>query len=327
MNRRQMIAALGGAAVWPMAARGQQAGKLPIIGFLHSEAAGLVRKPLDSFRAGLAETGFQEGLNVAIEYRWADGRNDVLPALAADLIRHNVNVIVTPGTTPASLAAKAASNTIPIIFFTAGDPVALGLVNSLNHPGGNATGATSLGSELVAKRVALIHELLPDARVVGLLLNPANRSLGRPADEARHSAEALGVQLQVVNASTHTELASAFSQLREHETRALVIAVDAFFTSRRELLGRMAFQHGIAAIYQYSDFAAAGGIMSYGGPLDEPYRVVGNYAGRVLKGEKPADLPVQQSTRIELVINLKAATTLGITVPVSLTARADEVIE
>jgi putative tryptophan/tyrosine transport system substrate-binding protein len=238
-----------------------------------------------------------------------------------------VKVIVTPGTTPASLAAKAATSTIPIVFFTAGDPVSLGLVKSLNQPGGNATGVTSLGSELLTKRLALMHELLPDVRVMCLLANQSNAALRKPVDEAIRVAASLGVQLYVVSGSSEADFLGVFSEVERLRAGALIIAIDSFFTSRRELLGAMALNHGVPAVYQYADFAEAGGIISYGGSLSEPYTLVGNYAGRVLNGESPATLPVQQATTIELVVNLKVAKRLGITVPLALLGRADKVIE
>jgi putative ABC transport system substrate-binding protein len=329
MRRRTFIKWLGGAAGLVAAGptRGQRGAILPVVGLLHSESPSLLAKPLSYFRLGLAESGYREGENVAIEYRWAEGRNEVLPTLAADLVQRNVKVIVTPGTTPASLAAKAATSTIPIVFFTAGDPVALGLVKSLNSPGGNATGVTSLGSELLTKRLALMHELLPDVHTMCLLVNQANTALRKPVDEAMRVAASLGVQLSILSASNQDDLTKAFSEVERLGAGALIIAIDPFFTSHRELLGTMALNHSVPAVYQYADFAEAGGIISYGGTVSEPYTIVGNYAGRVLKGENPASLPVQQATAIELVINLKVANRLGVTVPIALLGRADKIIE
>jgi putative tryptophan/tyrosine transport system substrate-binding protein len=328
MRRRAFIKWLAGGAglVTAGPTRGQRT-ITPVIGLLHSETPSLLTKPLEYFRLGLAESGYREGQNVAIEYRWAEGRNEVLPALARDLVQRNVKVIVTPGTTPASLAAKAATSTIPIVFFTAGDPVALGLVNSLNSPGGNATGVTSLGSELLTKRLALMHELLPDVHAMCLLVNQANTALQKPVDEAVRVAAGLGVQLSVLSASDQADLSGIFSEIARRGAGALIIAIDPFFTSHRELLGAMALNQGVPAIYQYADFAEAGGIVSYGGTVSEPYTIIGNYAGRVLNGENPAALPVQQATTIELVVNLKVAKKLGVSVPIALLGRADKVIE
>jgi putative ABC transport system substrate-binding protein len=319
---------LGGAAAgWPLAARAQQAA-MPVIGFLGSESPALFAAPLRAFRQGLSEAGFVEGRNVAIEYRWAEGHNDRLPALAADLVRHKVTMIAAPGTTPAALAAKAATATIPIVIFTGGDPVALGLVASLNRPGGNVTGMASLGTELAPKRLELLHELMPKATVMALLVNPNNPALAAPATkDAQEAARSLGLQLQVLRAGTEQDFDPVFAELVRLQARGLVIAIDSFFTGRRELLAGLALRHGIAAIYQYRDFAAAGGVMSYGGSLTDAYRLVGHYAGRILKGEKPADLPVQQVTKVELIINAKAAKALGLSFPLTLIGQADEVIE
>jgi putative ABC transport system substrate-binding protein len=328
MNRREVITLLGGAAAaWPGAVAAQQR-PTKIIGLLHGESLALLAKPLESFREGLRETGYREGQNVAIEYRLANSRNDQLPALAADLVRRHVSVIVAPGTTPGALAAKGATATIPVVFFTAGNPVALGLVTSLSRPGGNITGTTSLGSELAPKRLELLRELLPSMTGMALLVNPTNPALANPTThDVLHAAGAFGVQIHVLNASTEAEFDSVFAELARLRVGALVIMVDSFFTSRRELLGSLAFRHQIPAIYQYRDFAAAGGLMSYGGSLTEPYRLVGHYTGRILNGEKPADLPVQQVTKVELIINVRVARVLGLTVPAALLARADEVIE
>jgi putative ABC transport system substrate-binding protein len=326
MRRREFITLLGGAAVWPVAARAQQT-LMPVIGFLGSDSPALSVSHLRFFRQGLSETGYVEGENVAIEYRWAEGQNDRLPALVADLVRRQVSVIAAPGTTPAALAAKAATTTIPIVFFTAGDPVALRLVASLNHPGGNLTGATSLGSQLALKRLELLHELMPTTTVMALLVNPTNPALAEAtAKELLDASRSLGLRLHILHASTERDFDSVFAALVQLRASALVIAVDSFFTGRKEQLGALALRHGIRAIYQSRDFAAAGGLMSYGGSLTEAYRLVGLYTGRILKGEKPADLPVQQVTKVELVINLKTAKTLGLTIPPSLLLRADEVI-
>ena len=327
MQRREVITLLGAAVAWPLAARAQQPA-MPVIGFLGSDSPALFAGALPIFRKGLSETGFFEGQNVTIEYRWAEGQNDRLPALAADLVRRQVNVIVAPGSTPAALAAKAATATIPIVILTAGDPIALELVASLNRPGGNITGLTSLGRELVSKRLELMHELLPTATVVALLVNPTNHALTESTTrEAQDAARTLGLQLHILQASTERDFDTVFATLVQLRASALVIAIDSFFTSRREQLAALALRHGVPAIYQYRDFASAGGVMSYGGSLTNAYGLVGRYTGLILKGQKPADLPVQQVTQIELVVNLKNAKALGLTVPPQIIARADEVIE
>jgi putative ABC transport system substrate-binding protein len=328
MQRREFIKLIGGAAAaWPLNARAQQS-PMPVIGFLGSESPALFASPLRIFRQGLSEVGYVEGQNVAIEYRWAEGQNDRLPALAADLVHRQVSVIVAPATTPGALAAKAATATIPIVIFTAGDPVALGLVASLNKPGGNITGTTSLAGELAPKRLELMHELMPTASGIALLINPTNPALAASTMRVvQVAAGNLGLQLHILHASTESEFDTAFAMMIQLQASALVIAVDSFFTGRREQLAALALRHRVPAIYQYRDFAEAGGVMSYGGSLTDAFRLVGLYTGRILKGEKPADLPVQQSTKAELVINMKAARTLGLTVPPTLLARADEVIE
>lgn len=327
MTRRQLIALLGGALVWPAAVRAQQSGP-SVIGFLGSDTPALFATHLRMFRQGLSETGYVEGQNVAIDYRWAEGRNDRLPALAADLVRRQVSVIAAPGTTPAALAAQAATTTIPIVFFTAGDPVALKLVASLNRPGGNLTGATSMGRDLAPKRLELLHQLVPAATLMALLVNPTNPALAESTVSAvQDAARRLGLRLHTVHAGTEREFDSVFAALVQLRAGALVIGIDSFFTGRRELLGALALRHRLPAIYQSRDFATAGGVMSYGGNLAEGYRLVGLYTGRILKGEKPAELPVHQSTRVELVINTKVARALGLSVPPNLLALADEVIE
>jgi putative tryptophan/tyrosine transport system substrate-binding protein len=331
MKRRDVITLLGGAAagaiVRPRSARAQQAA-MPAIGFLGSESPPLFREQLRIFRKGLADAGFVENQNVTIEFRWAGGRNDLLPALAADLVRRNVDVIVAAGSTPASLAAKQATATIPVVFFTGGNPVALGLVASLNRPGGNVTGITSLGGELAPKRLELLHQLMPTATDMALLVNPTNPSLMASTTKAVEEASpSLGVKVRLVRAGAESDFEPVFASLVQSRTSALVIAIDSFFTGRREKLAAMALGHRIAAIYQYRDFAAAGGVMSYGGNLEEGFRLIGLYAGRILKGQKPADLAVQQATRVELIVNMKAAKTLGLTVPLLLLGRADAVIE
>jgi putative ABC transport system substrate-binding protein len=327
MRRRQLIALLGGAAAgWPLAARAQK--PTPVVGFLGSESAAKSADLLRFFHQGLGELGFVVGQNLAIEYRWADGYNDRLPALAADLVRREVSVIATPATTPGALAAKVATETIPIVILTAGDPVALGLVASLNRPGGNITGATSLAGELAPKRLELMHELLPKATVLALLVNPTNPVLMEATTrETQAAADTLGVELHVLQARTEREFDGIFVSLSEVRAGGLVIVVDSFFTARREQLGQLALRNRVPAIYQSRAFAEAGGVMSYGGSLADGFRLVGLYTGRILKGDKPADLPVQQTTKAELIINLKTAKALGISVPLPLSGRADEVIE
>jgi putative ABC transport system substrate-binding protein len=327
MTRREFITLLGGAAVWPVAARAQHT-VLPVIGFLGSESPALFASHLRMFRQGLSETGYVEGQNVTIDYRWAAGHNDRLPALAADLVRCQVSVIAVPGSTPGVLAAKAATTTIPIVFFTAGDPVALGLIANLARPGGNLTGATSIGGELAPKRLELLHELMLTATVMALLVNPSNPALAESATRALQDAvPQRGLRLHTLHASTERDFEAVFAALVDLRARALVIAIDSFFTGRREKLGALALRHGIAAIYQDRDFAAAGGVMSYGGSLTEGYRLVGLYTGRILKGEQPAELPVQQVRKIELIINLKTAKALDLSVPPELLVLADEVIK
>jgi putative ABC transport system substrate-binding protein len=327
MKRREVITLVGTAAAWPVVARAQQPA-LPVIGFLGSESPALVATLLRSFREGLGELGFVEGHNVTIDYRWAEGHNDRLPALAANLVRREVSVIAAPATTPGALAAKAATTTIPIVIFTAGDPVALGLVASLNRPGGNITGTTSLAGELAPKRLDLMRELMPTGNVMALLVNPTNVGLmASTTREAQAAARTLGVELHILQASAEREFDAVFVRMAELKAGGLVIAVDSFFTARREQLARLAFQYRVPAIYQSRDFAAGGGLMSYGGSLADGFRLVGVYTGRILKGDKPAELPIQQVTKIELIINLKTAKALGLEVSSTLLARADEVIE
>jgi ABC-type uncharacterized transport system substrate-binding protein len=326
MKRRDFIRILGGAAAWPVAARAQQV--MPVIGFLGSESADLWAGPLRALRQGLNDGGYVEGRNVTIEYRWAEGQNDRLPALAADLVRRQVNVIVAPGSTPAALAAKAVTAAIPIVFDTAIDPVGAGLVTSLNHPGGNLTGVTTLGIEIGPKRLEILHELIPTVTTVALLVNPTNPTVAEVTSKnLQMAARTLGLELHVLPASAETDFEAVFTTLFELRAGALVIGADPFFTGRSEQLAALAIHHAMPAIYQSRPFAAAGGLISYGiGPVDL-FHEVGIYTGRILQGEKPSDLPVQQSTKIELFINLKTAKALGLTVPLALLTRADEVIE
>ena len=323
MRRREFITLLGGAAaVWPLAARAQQP-VIPIVGFIGS--SGFPKQTTAAFLKSLNEIGYDDHHNVVIEYRWAEGRNDRLPALISDLLSRKPSVIVTNG--PAALAAKAATTAIPIIFFAGSDPIKLGLVASLNRPGANLTGVTTLNTSVGPKRLEVLHELVPTAVKIGVLVNPTGPSAKELLAELEPAARSLGVQIHVLEASTQQELAPAFATLVQLRAGALLIGNDAFFTSEMELLAALSIQHAIPSIYQYPEFAAAGGLVSYGASLTDAWRLIGIYTGRILKGEKPADLPVQQSTKIELFINLKTARALGLTVPLSLLGRADEVIE
>jgi putative ABC transport system substrate-binding protein len=327
MKRREFITLLGSAAAWPLAARAQQAAKLPTIAFLGSDSPDLYADRLRAFRLGLKSTGFIEGQNVAIDYRWAEGRNDQLPVLAADLARRQVAVIVAP-TTPSVLAAKVAAETIPIVFFVAGDPVDLGLVATLNRPGGHLTGATTLTLEVAPKWLQLLHEMVPNATSLALLINPTSPNLAETQSrDLQAAARSRGLQLHVLKASSDRDFETAFESVSRLGASGLVISSDSFFFSRSDQLAKLAARHAVPTIFGFREFVAAGGLMSYGGSLAESFRWVGIYTGRILKGEKPADLPVQQSTKIELFINLKTAQALGLDVPPALLTRADEVIE
>jgi putative ABC transport system substrate-binding protein len=324
--RRKFIAALGGATfAWPLAARAQQP-TMPVIGFVNVASANGYAPLLSAFLKGLSETGYVDGRNVAIEYRWAEGRTDRLPAMVTDLVDRQVAVIAAT-TTPAALAAKAATKTLPIVFTTADDPVQLGLVASLNQPGGNVTGVTQTNLEMAAKRLQILHELAPTVSVVALLVNPGNPVAAANIKELHAAARTLGLELHVLNASTERDLDGAFAKLIELRAGGLVIGGDPFFTSRIEQLAALTVRHAVPAIFQYREFTVAGGLLSYGTDATETYRIAGNYTGRVLKGDKPADLPVQQASKVELIINLKVAKALGITIPNTLIGRADEVIE
>jgi putative tryptophan/tyrosine transport system substrate-binding protein len=326
MRRREFITFLGGVAAWPLAARAQQP-TMPVIGFLHSESLNLYAHLVHAFRQGLNETGYVEGRNVAIEYRWADGQYDQLPALVADLIRRQVTVIAA-NSPAAVLAAKAATTTIPIVFSTGYDPVAAGYVASLARPGGNLTGVTSLTAEVGPKRLELLHELVPTASRIALLVNPAAGVMSETiSTNLQVAARKLGLQFQVLHASTMRDFDTVFATLAQLRVGGLVIGSDPFFNSQSNQLAALALRHAVPAAYQYREFAAAGGLMSYGGSLTDMYRQFGIYTGRIIKGEKPADLPVQQSTKVELFINLKTAQLLGLAVPLPLLGRANEVIE
>jgi putative ABC transport system substrate-binding protein len=327
MRRREFITLLGGAAVaWPLAARAQQPA-LPVIGWLNLLSPGERTNLVDAFRRGLSDTGYVEGQNVAFEYRWAEDDSSRLPALAADLISRKVAVIAATGGNNSVLAAKALTTTIPIVFTSGIDPVTTGLVTSLSRPGGNITGISWFGTELTAKNLGLLHELVPKAALVALLVNPDSpESVSQPAD-ALAAARAFGQSLLVLNASTASEIDTAFATLVQRRADALVIAGDSLFGAKRNQIVALAARHAVPAIFSTRDFAVAGGLMSYGNDVVDAYRKAGVYTGRILKGAKPADLPVDRATKFELVINLKTAKTLGITVPNSMQLLADEVIE
>ena len=327
LRRRDFITMLGGAAAaWPTAARAQQSAR-PVVGVLGATTAQGYAAQLAAFRQGLNEAGFVEGRNVAIEYRWAEDQYDRLPAMAADLVRRQVAVIATIGGNAASLAAKAATATIPVVFHGSLDPVEAGFVASLNRPGGNLTGVVTLNVDTGQKRLELIHELVPTATTIGLLLNPTNAVAEIQSKDLQAAARTLGLQLRVLHASTERDFDEVFATLIRLRAGGLVIGSDGFFVSRSEQLAALTVRHALPAIFQYRAFVTAGGLMSYGGSVTDSFRLSGIYTGRILKGEKPADLPVQQATKVELMINLKTAKALGLTVPLPLLGRADEVIE
>jgi putative ABC transport system substrate-binding protein len=326
MNRREIIAGLGSAAAWAHAAHAQPA-TMPVIGFVHPGSDDAHAGRVAAFRKGLGETGYVEDQNVMVEYHWLEGQFDRLPALMADLVRRRVAVIATPGSTAASIAAKAATATIPIVFGVSDDPVKDDLVSSLSRPGGNATGTNSFQTEVVAKRLALLHELVPKAVRVDVLFNPANPAAVAILREVQGAARAIGLQTHVVNATTISEIDTAFATLGSERPDALFVAPDPFFSSRRVQIAALAARERIAVTYSVREYVVAGGLMSYGADQMEVFRQTGVYTGKILNGVKPADLPVLQSTKFEFVINLKTAKALGLTIPETLLATADEVIQ
>jgi ABC-type uncharacterized transport system substrate-binding protein len=327
VKRREFITLLGGSAVArPLALRAQQA--MPVIGYIGTGSRESDAFRLPSFHQGLSETGYVEGRNVAIEYRWADGQNDRLPALATDLVRRQVAVIAVPASTPGALAAKAATTTIPIVFYVGLDPVELGLVASLHRPGGNITGVTGWNVAVGPKRLELLHEVVPTAKIFALLVNPSSPHLAQgDAREQQAAAQTLGVKLRILPASIDRNLDDVFTTLRELRAAGLVIGTDSFFNTRKERLAELSLRHGVPSIHQYREYAEAGGLLAYGTETSDLSRQVGVYTGRILKGEKPADMPVQQATKVELSINLKTAKMLRLTIPPPLLARAEHVIE
>jgi putative ABC transport system substrate-binding protein len=327
MRRRKFITLIGGAAVWPLAARAQQP-PIPVIGYLGSETPDRFATRLTAFRQGLGATGFDEGRNVAIEFRWADGQPDRLPALAAELVGRQVKVLAAPGSAAAGLAAKGATATIPVVFETGLDPVEAGLVKSLSRPEGNVTGVTSLNADVTPKGLELLHELIPKAKSFSVLVNPANVvSTNIVMKDLETTSRALGLDLQIYNASTESDFDIVFAKLVQPRTGGLLIAPNPVFNTRAQQLAALTVKYAMPAVHGVREFAMAGGLMSYGGNIRESHRQAGIYTGRILKGEKPADLPVQQATKVELYFNLRTAKALGINVPNTLIGRADEVIE
>jgi putative ABC transport system substrate-binding protein len=325
MRRREFITLLGGATAWPLAARAQQRA-MPVIGFLAGASAGSSQATLGGFRQGLRQAGYVEGQNLHIAFRWAEGRLERFPELATELTSLSPAVIVAFGA-PAAMAAISVTKTIPVVFTSSSDPVNLGLVASLNRPGGNVTGITIFGTAAVTKRVQLMHELMPKAATIVYLMNPDNPNAETEMRAAQTAAHSLGEQMPVLSANNERELGTAFAMMEQQRANALVVASDTFFAWRREQIVSLAARHQISAIYQIREFAQAGGLMTYGNNLTDAYRQVGIYVGRILKGEKPGDLPVQQATKFELVINLQTAKTLGLTIPPGVLAVADGVIE
>ncbi len=326
MRRRKFLGLLGAAAAWPLAARAQQSA-MPVIGFLSTRARDESAHLVEAFHRGLAENGYTASRNVAIEYRWAEGRYDQMPALAAELVRRLVTVLVSTGAEPSALAAKAATGTIPIVSTFTADPVERGLVASLNHPGGNVTGVNLLTATMEPKRLGLLRDLVPQAAIVGVLLNPNFPPAASQLRDTEGAARAIGLQLHMLRASTDREIDTAFESIAQQHIPALMVASDAFFITRREKLVALAAHYGVPAIYNIREYPMAGGLMSYGINLADAYRQLGIYVGQILKGAKPANLPVVQPTKFEFVINLKAAKALGVKIPDDLLSLADEVIE
>jgi putative ABC transport system substrate-binding protein len=325
MRRREFITLLGGAAAWPLETRAQPSP--PLIGFLHGGDSEQFDHLMVALHRGLAETGYELGRNIGIEYRWAESRYDRLPAFAVELVARKIALFIVAGGDASASAAKAATTTIPIVFISGGDPVRSGFVASLNQPGGNLTGITVFTSTLEPKRLELLREVAPSAHIMGVLLNPTRADADIQVRDVQDAARSLGQHIIILNASSDEEIERAFASLAEHRIGALLVGSDVFFYRRRAKVVTLAARHSVPAIYQWREFAAAGGLMSYGTDLGDAYRQVGIYAGRILRGAKPADLPVQQSTKVELILNLKAARALGVTFPLPVLGRADEVIE
>jgi putative tryptophan/tyrosine transport system substrate-binding protein len=328
MRRRDLIILLGsGAVAWPLAARSQQR-TIPVVGYIGTGSRDSDAFRLPSFYQGLRETGYIEGQNVLIEYRWAEGQNDRLPTLVADLVGRQVTVIALPASTPGALAAKAVTTTTPIVFYIGLDPVELGLVDSLNHPGGNITGVTGWNVMVGPKRLELLHELIPSATILALLVNPTSPNLAEAdAKEQQAAAHTLGVELRVVHSSSERDFDNVFAAVVNMGAGGLVIGTDSLFNTWKEELAALSIRHRVPTIHQYREFAAAGGLIGYGTETADLSRLVGVYTGRILKGEKPADMPISQATKVGLFINLKTSATLGLTIPPALLARADEVFE
>ena len=325
MRRRTFVAGLGGAAAWPLVSRAEAT--VPLVGYLSGAPQATDGDRMPAFLQGLSESGYVEGRNVAIEYRWGDGKFDKFPGLAADLVRNKVDVIAAIGGIPLALAAKAATSTIPIVFGIGADPVEAGLAASLNRPGGNMTGVTVVGSELYAKRVELLHELVPTKTVIALLVSAGDPGADAETRAAQVGAHSLGLQLHVLSANTTDEIDLAFRQTAQLGAGGLIVSAGLFFSMQRDHIVEQAAQHFVPTIYPWRESVAAGGLMSYGANLLDNYRLVGVYAGKILHGTKPAELPVEQAVKVELLVNLKAAKALGLTIPPSLLARADEVVE